>query len=95
MTFESEHSITETAGWITIDQAAQLSGYEPAYIRQLMRQGRIPRCRVGNGWLIHRDALEQYKAQMDALGKSKHDPWRPELAAQGRGRRSKTVDQDS
>ena len=29
-------------GWITTDQAAQLTGYGAVYIRRLAREGRIP-----------------------------------------------------
>jgi excisionase family DNA binding protein len=74
-------------GWITTDEAAALTGYEPAYLRRLLNQGRIPARKVGRDWLVNRDALLAHKAQMDALGKSKHDPWRQDLAEQGRGRR--------
>jgi len=74
-------------GWITTDRAAALTGYDPAYIRTLAKAGRIPARKVGRDWLVHQDALLAHKARMDALGKSKYNPWRQDLVEQGRGRK--------
>jgi len=79
---------------VTIEEAAALTGYNGRYVRLLAYRGRVPSQKVRTVWLIHSEALLAHKARMDALGTARHNPWRPELAAQGRGRRSKTVDQD-
>jgi excisionase family DNA binding protein len=75
-------------GWVTIAEAAALSGYSPAYVRQLANRGRIDGHKVGRDWLIERESLEAYRQQMEALGPGKHDPWRADLASQGRGRQA-------
>lgn len=75
-------------GWITMAEAAGLSGYSPAYVRRLANRGRIEGRKVGNGWLIKKQSLEAYKARMDGLGAGKHSPWRADLIEQGRGRGS-------
>ncbi len=72
-------------GWITTNQAAELSGYSSAYIRQLAIGGRITARKVGRDWLIKRESLLAYKRHMDELGPAKHNPWREDLAG-GRGR---------
>lgn len=76
-------------GWITTDQAEQLTGYGAVYIRRLAREGRIPARKVRRDLLVDRDALLAYKARMDALGKSKYSPWRQDLIEEGRGRRQR------
>ncbi len=81
-------------GWITIQDATGLTGYSPKYVRQLVNQRRIPARKVGRDWLVHRDSLLAHRAQMDDMGKSKHNPWRADLVALGRGRRPQNPDSD-
>jgi excisionase family DNA binding protein len=45
---------------ITINTAAAFTGYNPQYLRRLMRQGRLEGIKVGQLWLIDLDALESY-----------------------------------
>ena len=75
-------------GWVTIAQAAEIAGYSRAYVRQLANRGRIDARKVGRDWLVDRAGLEAYRQQMEALGPGKHDPWREDLASQGRGRQA-------
>ena len=77
-------------GWVTIAQAAELSGYSPAYVRQLAYRGRIDARKVGRDWLINQESLLAYKREMDTLGGQRHNPWREDLARQGRGRNEQT-----
>jgi excisionase family DNA binding protein len=80
-----------TAGWITTAEAAELTGYSAPYMRQLVKKGRIKGRKVSRDWLLNRESLLRYKARMDALGTAKHNPWREDLDAQGRGRRDKAT----
>ena len=73
-------------GWLTTEQAETLTGYVQAYLRWLANQGRVEARKVGRDWLINQQSLIVYKAQMDALGDQRHNPWREDLADQGRGR---------
>ena len=81
-----------TEGWINTEQAEALTGYATAYLRRLAGQGRVEARKVGRDWLINLESLLAYKAQMDALGSQRHNPWREDLAQQSRGR-SKPADQ--
>jgi excisionase family DNA binding protein len=47
---------------ITINSAAAVTGYNPQYLRRLLRQGRLKGIKVGQQWLIDLDALEAYLA---------------------------------
>jgi len=73
-------------GWITTREAAALTGYTTAYIRQLAIRGRVEAQKVGRDWLISRESLLAYKRKMDALGPQKHNPWREDLGRRGRRR---------
>jgi excisionase family DNA binding protein len=81
-------------GWITTAEAAALSGYVAAYLRRLASRGHIKACKVGRDWLIEQKSLLTHKARMDALGNRRHNPWREDLAQQGRGRSHPTSEQE-
>ncbi len=74
-------------GWLTTTAAETLTGYAQAYLRRLAARGRVEARKVGRDWLIHQESLLAYKAQMEALGDQRHNPWRGELLEQGLGRR--------
>ena len=76
-------------GWVNIKQAAALSGYSERYVRLLAGRGRVTSQKVGPVWLVRLDAVLAHKARMDVLGTARHNPWRPELVDEGRGRRRK------
>ncbi len=77
-------------GWISTEQAETLTGYASAYLRRLANHGRVEARKVGRDWLINQESLLVYKAQMDALGDQRHNPWRKDLAQKGRGRNKST-----
>lgn len=60
--------------WITVDEAAEASGYHPEYVRRLARQGRIGAEKKGRDWWIDRDKFRAYLAAAEALGTKKFDP---------------------
>ena len=72
--------------WITTNEAAELTGYTPHYIRMLAREAALPAVKAGRDWLVSREAALAWREKMDALGSEKHNPWRDDLAQQGRGR---------
>jgi len=54
---DKDKSIIEE-GWITTIEAAELTGYARAYIRQLILRGRIKAQKVGAGlWLVNKQSL--------------------------------------
>lgn len=46
--------------WITTQEAADLSGYNPTYLRWLMRRGDIPARKFGPVWQISLKGLLTY-----------------------------------
>ena len=45
---------------ISVKQAADLSGFQPSYIRRLLVRGTIPGVRLGRDWWTTREAIEAY-----------------------------------
>lgn len=72
--------------WVTTREAAELTGYDPAYIRVLAKQGKVEGFKAGRDWLVSRESVLGYKRRMDALGPQKHNPWQEDLTTDGRGR---------
>lgn len=60
--------------WITVDEAADQSGYNPQHIRRLARAGKIGAEKKGRDWWIDRDKLRAYLEAVKALGSKKYDP---------------------
>jgi excisionase family DNA binding protein len=46
--------------WLTIQQAAQLSGYHPEYLRIIVRAGKLVAHKFGSVWAISRKSLLSY-----------------------------------
>ena len=60
---------------LTVTEASELSGYSGRHIRRLVKQGRVEGRRAGDWlYLIDRESLMAYVAQMESLGGAKHDP---------------------
>jgi len=76
--------------WITTQEAATLTGYSAAYFRQLIRAGRLVAKKRGRDWFLSRAEVLAYAEEMQRLGPAKHNPWRDDLGAQGRGRQQDT-----
>ena len=65
----------ELEEWISTEAAGDLSGFSRAYLRRLIKAGRILARKVARDWLINRESLLDYKRRMDALGPQKFN-WR-------------------
>ena len=48
--------------YLNVVEAADVLGVHWETVKRLCREGRIPAEKVNNGWLIHRDTLEQFAA---------------------------------
>ena len=64
--------------WISVKQAADLSGYDIQYVRRSVRQQRVhaekfPGMRE---WLVDNVSLQTYVKEMVHLGTDKHNPHR-------------------
>lgn len=63
--------------WITTSEAAELTGYTSGYFRKAISRGLICGKKRGRDWFLNKAEVLAYKAKMDALGDSKHNPWKP------------------
>jgi len=64
--------------WISVKQAADLSGYDRQHVRRLMRAGRVKAEKLPGmqEWLIDKASLQAYVKQMKQLGDEKYNPYR-------------------
>jgi excisionase family DNA binding protein len=64
--------------WVSVKEAAELSGYSPQYVRRIMRQGKVKAGKMGGiqEWLIDEQSLREYVKAMKSLGTDKHNPHR-------------------
>jgi excisionase family DNA binding protein len=46
--------------WITVQEAAKLSGYHAEYLRLLIREGKLSAHKFGPVWAISKDSLLAY-----------------------------------
>jgi len=60
---------------ISVEEAADLSGYHPDYMRKLVRQGKILAKRKGPMYWIDRDSLRTYLEEIEQLGAQRFN-WR-------------------
>lgn len=60
--------------WITTIEAAELSGYHPERIRELIRESKIAASKKGNAWWVDSNSLNAY---LRAAAKSKDKRRRP------------------
>lgn len=58
-------------GYITVPEAAELSGYSAQYVRALCRAGRLPCGKVGRTVVVDREAILAWKAEAERLGNAK------------------------
>lgn len=50
----------ELNNWVTVQVAAEQTGYSPEQIRRLARAGKIASQKWGNQWMINRPSLVHY-----------------------------------
>ena len=60
--------------WITTGEAAELSGYDIEYIRQMIRSGTIKASKRGRDWWIDRKAFISYPQGLSAPGDKRRGP---------------------
>ncbi len=54
--------------WITVQQAAELSGYHIEHIRRLIRMGEIEARKFATVWQVNRKSLFAYIRKAEELG---------------------------
>lgn len=76
LTRTSSNTIIGNMEYVSVEEAAKITGYAITYIRQLLREQKIEAEKKGTMWWINLDSLKAYKAEMDSLGSDKYSPWR-------------------
>jgi len=65
---ESEASVSfDGRDYISTTRAAKITGYNPDYVSQLARGGKVLSRQVGNRWYVDREGLLEHKNHNDAL----------------------------
>jgi hypothetical protein len=54
--------------WLTTYEAARISGYNPDYIRQLIRSEKVLGRKWGLAWQVSWKSLEEHKKKTEKLG---------------------------
>ena len=60
--------MTNEITWITVSQAAQLTGYNEEHITRLCRQGKIKARKYSIVWQVDRDSLSSYITNVEKMG---------------------------
>ncbi len=66
--------MADTGEWITVSQAAKLSGYNEEYIRRLLRDGTIVGRKFGIVWQVKHSSLNTYLKQAQGSEDKRHGP---------------------
>jgi excisionase family DNA binding protein len=51
---------TNGGEWLTVTEAAKISGYHPEYIRELIRDGKIIAKKFSIVWMVNRESILSY-----------------------------------
>lgn len=62
--------------YLSVDEAVNLSGYTPAHIRWLLREGKVKGVHKSRVWWIDKDSFEEYWAAMSELGDQRYNPYK-------------------
>jgi excisionase family DNA binding protein len=54
--------------WITVQEAAKISGYNEEHITRLIREGKINAKKFSIVWQVNRDSLKAYITKTEKLG---------------------------
>ena len=53
-------------GHVTVQAAAEVTGYNIQYLRRLLRSGKLEGIKIGQLWLIEMQSLEMYLQQLES-----------------------------
>ena len=66
--------MTNNDEWITVSQAAKLTGYNEEHIRRLLRDGSISGRKFGIVWQVKRSSVTTYLAKAQISEDRRHGP---------------------
>jgi len=59
---------------ITVQAAADVTGYNIQYLRRMLRSGALKGVKIGQMWLIEMDALEAYLKHIETTSDRRYGP---------------------
>jgi excisionase family DNA binding protein len=71
MSIQTAKNIDE---WLTVQEAAQLTGYHAEYLRTLIREGKITAHKFGPVWAIDKSGLLTYLKIAEKSADRRHGP---------------------
>ena len=57
--------------WLTVQEAAKLSGYNPEHVTRLIREGKVKARKFSIVWMVSRESLLAYMAKVQAMGEKR------------------------
>ncbi len=60
--------------WLTVNEAAKLSGYNPEYLRRLMRDQKIEYRKFSFIYLVNRESLLEYLKKAGSTQDKRYSP---------------------
>jgi excisionase family DNA binding protein len=72
---EQSRQWDEVSDQISVEEAAEVSGYSAEYIRRLIRKGNVEAQHKGTMYWVNRDSLRAYLEEMEHLGRQRFN-WR-------------------
>ena len=60
--------------WLSVTEAAKLSGYHPEYIRRLIRDGEIEARKFSIVWQVKRESLKAYIENAESKDDKRYTP---------------------
>jgi excisionase family DNA binding protein len=61
-------------GHVTVQVAAEVTGYNIQYLRRMLRSGKLRGVKIGQMWLIEMDALEAYLKHVESTSDRRCGP---------------------
>ena len=62
--------------WLSVSEAAEISGYHPEYIRRLIRDGEIEARKFSIVWQVRRESLNNYIQSAKSQSDKRYTPKR-------------------
>ena len=60
--------------YISVQAAAEVTGYNIQYLRRLLRAGKLEGIKIGQIWLIEMESLEMYLQQVESSSDRRYGP---------------------
>ena len=66
--------VTKNDEWLSVNDAAEISGYHPEYIRRLIRNGEVEARKFSIVWQVRRESLESYIQSANSQSDRRYTP---------------------